>query len=132
MAVSISWNPTPSTPLGLTARVAPSWGGQSTGGADALWGRQTMAAMAQDGVANGSRLDAEVGYGLPLGSRFVGTPRIGVAATEHGRDYRLGYGLAVLGTDSLNFELGVDSHRRESPMRGGADNGFLRRATLGW
>ena len=132
MAVSISWNPTPSTPLGLTARVAPSWGGQATGGAEALWGRQTMAGMAQDGVANGSRLDAEVGYGLPLGSRFVGTPRIGVAATEHGREYRLGYGLGVLDRESLNLELGVDAHRRESPTLDGTDNGFLGRATLGW
>ncbi len=27
LALSLSYNPTPSTPLGLTARVAPSWGG---------------------------------------------------------------------------------------------------------
>ena len=27
VSLSLSWNPTPSTPLGLTARVAPSWGG---------------------------------------------------------------------------------------------------------
>ena len=74
----------------------------------------------------------EVGYGLPLGSRFVGTPRIGVAATEHRRDYRLGYGFGVLGTDSLSFELGVVAHRRESPTLDGTDNGFLGRATLGW
>ena len=26
VSLSLSWNPTPSTPLGLTARVAPSWG----------------------------------------------------------------------------------------------------------
>ena len=25
-----------------------------------------------------NRLDGEVGYGLPVGSRFVGTPRVGV------------------------------------------------------
>ena len=29
-SVSLSYNPTPATPLGLTARVAPSWGGQAT------------------------------------------------------------------------------------------------------
>ena len=38
MALSLSYNPTPSTPLGLTARVAPSWGGQATSGAEAMWG----------------------------------------------------------------------------------------------
>ena len=38
VAVSLSYNPTPSTPLGFVARVAPSWGGQATSGAEALWG----------------------------------------------------------------------------------------------
>ena len=132
MALSLSYNPTPSTPLGLTAKVAPSWGGQATSGAEALWGRETMAGMAQAGVASGSRLDAEVGYGLPVGSRFVGTPRVGVGTSEMGRDYRLGYSLGVLNRESLAFELGVEAHRRESPMLGTADNGFLGRATVGW
>ena len=32
MALSLSYNPTPSTPLGFTARVAPSWGGDAASG----------------------------------------------------------------------------------------------------
>ena len=127
MALSLSWNPTPSTPLGLTARVAPSWGGQAMSGAEALWGRETMAGMAHGGFAQGNRLDGEVGYGLPVGSRFVGTPRVGFSTSEYGRDYRLGYGLGVLNRESLNVELGVDAQRRESPMQGG-----LGRAMVGW
>ena len=47
MSVSVSYNPTPSTPLGFTARVAPAWGGESMSGAEALWGRETMAAGLQ-------------------------------------------------------------------------------------
>ena len=86
MAVSLSYDPTPSTPLGLVARVAPSWGGQATSGAEALWGRQTMGGMAPGGIASGNRLDGEVGYGLPVGSRFVGTPRVGFGTSEYGRD----------------------------------------------
>ena len=132
MALSLSYNPTPSTPLGLTARVAPSWGGQATSGAEAMWGRETMTGMAHGGVADGNRLEGEVGYGLPVGSRFVGTPRVGFSTSEYGRDYRIGYGLGVLDRERLNLELGVDAHRRESPMRDGTDNGFLGRATLGW
>ena len=133
VSLSLSWNPTPSTPLGLTARLAPSWGGQATSGADALWGRDTMAGLgAPGGLASGNRLDAELGYGLPVGRRFVGTPRFGVGATEYGRDYRLGYGLGVLNRGGLTFELGVDAQRRESPVLGGASNGVLGRAMLGW
>ena len=85
MALSLSYNPTPSTPLGLTARVAPSWGGEATSGAEAMWGRETMTGMAHGGVADGNRLEGEVGYGLPVGSRFVGTPRVGVSTSEYGR-----------------------------------------------
>ena len=132
MALSLSYNPTPSTPLGFTAKVAPSWGGQAQSGAEALWGRETMAGMGQGGLASGNRLDAEVGYGLPVGSRFVGTPRVGLSTSEYGRDYRVGYGLGVLDRGNVNFELGVDAQRRESPTQGEASNGFMGRATLGW
>ena len=132
VAVSLSYNPTPSTPLGFTARVAPSWGGQAMSGTEALWGRETMAGMAHGGVAQGNRLDGEVGYGLPVGSRFVGTPRVGFSTSEYGQDYRVGYGLGVLDRESMNFELGVEAQRRNSPVLGGPSNGLLGRATLGW
>ena len=132
VALSLSYNPTPSTPLGFVARVAPSWGGQATSGAEALWGRQTMAGLASGGVASGNRLDGEVGYGLPMGRRFVGTPRVGFSTSEHGRDYRLGYGLGVLNRESLTFELGIDAQRRESPLVDGASNGAVGRGTVGW
>ncbi len=132
MAVSLSYNPTPQTPLGLTARVAPSWGGEATSGAEALWGRETMAGMAHGGVADGTRLDAEVGYGLPVGRRFVGTPRVGVSTSEYGRAYRLGYGLTVAQRGAMRVELGVDAQRRERPTQGGVDTGVLGRAALGW
>ena len=132
VSLSLSYNPTPSTPLGFVARVAPSWGGQATSGAQALWGRETMAGMAHGGVAQGNRLDGEVGYGLPVGRRFVGTPRIGFSTSEYGQDYRVGYGLGVLDRESLAFELGVEAQRRNSPLLGGTSNGMLGRATLGW
>ena len=132
VAVSLSYNPTPSTPLGFVARVAPSWGGQATSGAEALWGRETMAGMAHGGVAQGNRFDGEVGYGLPVGRRFVGTPRVGVSTSEYGHAYRLGYGLTVAQRGAMHVELGVDAHRRERPTQGGVDTGVLGRAALGW
>ena len=88
--------------------------------------------MAHGSLAPGNQVDAEVGYGLPVGSRFVGTPRVGFSTSEYGRDYRLGYSLGVLNRESLAFELGVEAQRRESPMVGGTDSGVLGQATLGW
>ena len=80
-----------------------------------------------------NRLDGEVGYGLPVGRRFVGTPRVGISTSEYGRDYRVGYGLGLLDRNSLNVELGVDAQRRESPRQGGgADQAVVGRVSLGW
>ena len=109
-----------------------SMGGQATSGARALCGRETMAGMAQGGMASGNRLEAELGYGLPVGSRLVGTPRFGIGTSEYGRDYRLGYGLTVLQRGSMNFELGIEGTRRESSRQGVTDHGALARLTARW
>ena len=74
---------------------------------------------------SGDRVDAEVGYGLPVGARFVGTPRVGLTTSPHGRDYRAGYGLRVLDQGKVNFELGVDAQRRESATVGRTSTGLL-------
>ena len=127
MSVSFGYNPTPSTPLGFLAKLTPSWGGQAESGAQALWGRETMAGMADGGPAAGGRLEAELGYGMP-----VGMPSFGIGASGHGRDYRLGYGLTVAQDGAMHFELGIDANRRESPAQGTAEHGVLGRLTARW
>ena len=140
MSISVSYNPTPTTPLGFTARVSPAWGGDAMSGAEALWGRESMGGMSHESVmgSGGHRLDTEVGYGLPIGSRFVGTPRAGVRTSEYGRDYRIGYGVGVLEQGRLNLQIGVDAERRESALfqmqeqGAGTDQRVLGRATVQW
>ena len=109
VAVSLSYNPTPSTPLGFVARVAPSWGGQATSGAQALWGRETMA----EWRTAGSRATASMARSA-TGCRWgaASSARRGSASDlEYGQDYRVGYGLGVLDRESLAFELGVAAAR---------------------
>ena len=132
VSLSFGYNPTPLTPFGFMAKLTPSWGGQATSGAQALWGQETMAGVAPGGPATGGRLEAELGYGMPVGGRFVGMPRFGIGTSDYGRDYRLGYGLGVLSRESLEFELGVDANRRESPAQGTAEHGILGRLTARW
>ncbi len=131
VSVSFSYDPTPATPLGLTARLAPSWGGQTTSGAAALWGRETMVGLARRPTA-GNRLEAELGYAQPVGHRLMGTPRFGVGASERGRDYRLGYSLALLQRRATNFEVGVDAQRRGSLSQGRVQHDVLGRITARW
>ena len=140
LSISVSYNPTPTTPLGFTARVSPAWGGDAMSGAEALWGRESMGGMGHESArgSGGHRLDTEVGYGLPIGSRFVGTPRAGVRTSEYGRDYRIGYGVGVLEQGRLNLQIGVDAERRESALfqmqeqGAGTDQRVLGRATVQW
>ena len=84
------------------------------------------------GFGSGNRLDAELGYALPVGSRLVGTPRFGVTTSEYGRDYRLGYSLAVLQRGALNFQFGLDAQRCESLGRGPADHSLVGRLAASW
>ena len=107
VSVSVSYDPTPKTPLGFTARVAPAWSGDAMSGADALWGRESRGGMGQARLlgGGGNRLDTELGYGLPIGARFIGTPRVGLRTSEYGRGYRVRYGMQVLEQGKLNLEL---------------------------
>ena len=73
-----------------------------------------------------------MGYGLPVGGPFVGTPRVGLTTPQYGRDYRVGYGLRVIDQGMVSFELAAEAQRRETPTVGEASNGFLGRASLGW
>ena len=132
VSVSFSYDPTPQTPLGFTARVAPSWGGQAMSGADALWGRDTMEGLGAAGPGSGDRIDAELGYALPVGSRLVGTPRFGVTTSEYGRGYRLGYSLAVVQGGAMSFQFGLDAQRRESLLQEKPDHSLVGRLTVGW
>ena len=99
VSVSLSFDPMPSTPLRFKARVEPSWGGRDRGGAEALWG--------------GGSVLTDLGYGMALGDRLIGTPRVGFGTSAMGREYRLGYSVGVLRGEGLEFELGIDAERRE-------------------
>ena len=132
MSLSLGWDPTPSSPLGLTARVAPSWGGPEQG-SEALWGGGPLSRFGSyGGRASAGRVDAELGYGLPVGRRLVGTPRVGFGTSAYGRTYQLGYSLGALETEKMDLELGVEAQRRERPMRHGSDLGVLGRARVRW
>ena len=130
-SVAISYDPTPSTPLGLNASVTPAWGGDARSGTEAL---SSADATRQGGYVEpaGDRLDAQVGYGLPLGARLVGTPQLGVTTWAWGRLVRLGYAVGTLDRGELAVDIGVDAQMRESPLLGGADKGVLARAAIGW
>ena len=133
VAFSVSYDPTPSTPLGVTARVAPSWGGQAQSGAAALWGREN------DGGHGAGRRRARLpaqrrGRLRTAGGRPASWGRRGWASRGRSTAGTTGSATAsgVLETGSLHVEVGVDALRSESPLAGGASNALRGQASLGW
>ena len=99
------------------------WGAAATGGADRLWARETLSGLGANGGGDdgsGGRLEAKVGYGLPvLGGRFTGTPHAGLGVTEGVRDYRLGYRLDLVRREGLPFGLGIEGRVPDGDGRTG-------------
>ena len=130
LSLALSYDPTPSA-LGLNVRVTPTWGRDS--GGNALWNAQPLGGMGGNPESGQGQLDTDAGYGLPVGSRFVGTPRIGFQRSEYGRGLRFGYQLGFMDPQKMRFELGVDVERREDAL--GVTGPYHRmqvRSTIGW
>ena len=111
---AVDYDPAPDTRRGISARVAPSWGATSSGGADALWSRQSMVGLDDVGetFAPGRRVEVEVGYGLAqLGG--IGMPWVGAGLTGEDRDVRMGYRFVLERGRGSELELGVEVSRRE-------------------
>ena len=122
----------PASGLGLSLRLAPSYG-ETGGGLSRLWegGVAGSGAGATGAGATGAspaaRLDTEMGYGL---AAFAGvlTPYGGLALSEGGpRGYRLGTRF-LLGPA---FELGLEGERRES-RTDRAEHGLMLRGRVRW
>ena len=135
---SLTWDPRPGTDRGLALTLRQSWGGSPTGGVDALLGRGTLAGLAAEdngataGTASAGRLEVELGYGIALfGGGFTGTPNLGFALSDTGRDYRLGWRLTSARRGAPGFEIGLEATRREA-ANADAEHGVMLRGTIRW
>ena len=118
---SLHWEPVEGG-RGPRVTLTQTVGGASSGGAEALLARGTLAGLGAtgDGASSGDlesrRLEARFGYGYGvLGDRFTATPELGVALSDTGREYSLGWGLARgARADGSSLELSFEARRRES------------------
>ena len=118
---------------GLSMSLTPSYGADP-GGSERLWALPDAHALATNGDAPASsRLDTELGYGLPVfGGGFTGTPNVGLGLSDTARDLRLGWRLTPAAGGGTGFELSVDATRRESAEDGDTEHGVMLRSRLRW
>ena len=86
------------------------------------------------GFEASSRLEGELGYGLPaFGGGFTSTPNIGFGLSDDGaRDYLMGWRLAPAG-EAADFSLNLEGTRRESANDDApVEHGVMLRGALRW
>ncbi len=123
---SLSWEPAPDG-RGPRLSLTQSIGGSTSGGADALFRRGTLAGLsANPGSGSGAggtdlarrRLGVRFGYGFAaFGDRFTLTPEAGVTLTDAGRDLSFGWRLVRVGAGTPvggALDLSFEARRRES------------------
>ena len=116
---------------GLSLTVAPSWGAAASG-VDGLWSiRDTRPLTPDSEVQSGSRLDAEIGYGVGVsGALGVLTPYSGLSLSNDGeRTYRLGgrWNIAPAFNLSLEGDRMENTDDEDSP-----EHTLMLRGSMRW
>ncbi len=112
VAAAFTFDPDPTTPRGPSVTLRQDWGGQATGGVDALFAADPLT-QRQGTTATQSRWAAEAAWGFPaFGGRFTGSPHVGVGLAPGTRDYRLGWRL-VSASPASALSLALQATRRE-------------------
>ena len=90
--------------LGPAASIRPSWGTAHSGGMQALW-RSASIEDAVHGISGARRLELALGYGMPsIVGTGVARPVAAMTLQDQGREYRLGYEVAMRRYLNLSLE----------------------------
>ena len=115
---------------GLSVSLAPTWGAAASG-VDGLWSRQTAQGLAPQGTrqAQAGRLNADVGYGVPLFDTGLLTPYAGTVLAEGAaRTYRVG----ARWQGGAGLTLNLEGTRQESAGAQPVNQGVRLQATWGF
>ena len=112
-AASVAWDPDPATERGPSLTLRQDWGGQASGGLDALFAPDPL--DRRTGQEATGRWSLEGAWGFPaFGDRFTGSPHVGLGLSAGARDYTVGWRLAPAAATAPDLGLGVKATRRES------------------
>ena len=112
VAASFVYDPDPATPRGPSVTLRQDWGGQATGGLEALFASAPLT-QRTGAAATRSRWATEAAWGFPaFDGRFTGSPHVGVGLAAGARDYTLGWRLVPATTQSA-LSLALQATRRE-------------------
>ncbi len=114
-AASLAFDPDPATQRGPSLSLRQEFGGQATGGLDALFQPATLEDRTGGSEAT-SRWALEAAYGFPaFGGRWTGSPHAGLGLATGARDYSVGWRLTPEAkANAPDVSFGLRATRRES------------------
>ena len=114
-SAALAFDPNPQSRRGPKLSLRQDFGGQATGGLDALFAANPLAErMGQEAA---SRWTAEAAWGFStFRGRFIGAPTLGYGFSAMGRDYSLGWQLEPFEGAGRDLSFGLKLTRRESLM----------------
>ncbi|MDE2944917.1 MAG: tandem-95 repeat protein, partial [Gemmatimonadota bacterium] len=113
LSAALAYDPAPATERGPSLSLRQDFGGQATGGLDALF--QPAALDDRTGSEATSRSALKAAYGWPVfGGRWTGSPHVELGLAPGARDYSLGWRLAPEAATEPDLTFGVQATRRES------------------
>ncbi len=116
---SLAWDADPFSERGLSLSLSQTLGTSEADGTDALL---TQPALWRSAAGHGGgdgpesrKLEAVLAYGLPMfGSRFTGTPEVGLALLESARETSLGWRLRLARHNRNRFDLRLRGTHRQA------------------
>ena len=112
-SAALAFDPDPATQRGLSLGLRQEFGGQATGGLDALFNPAPL--EERTGSEAASRWTMEAVYGFPaFGGRFTGSPHLGFGLATGTRDYSVGWRLTPEAASAPDLSFGLQATRRES------------------
>ncbi len=113
-AASLAFDPDPATRRGPSLSLRQEFGGQASGGLDALFQPATL--EDRTGSEATSRWNMEAAYGFPaFGGRWTGSPHVGLGLATGARDYSVGWRLTpAANANAPDVSFGLRATRRES------------------
>ena len=112
-AAALGFDPRPETERGPSFSLRQDFGGQASGGLDALF--QSAPLDERSGSEATRRWTAEAAWGLPaFGGRYTASPHAGLGLSPDARDYTLGWRWTPHGASAPGLSFGLEATRRES------------------
>ena len=107
-AASLGFDPRPESERGPSFSLRQDFGGQASGGLDALF--QPAPLDERSGGEATSRWTAEAAYGFPaFGGRYTGSPHAGLGLATGTRDYTLGWRWTPHGASAPGLSFGLEA-----------------------